>query len=79
MERGYKEKEVIAKIKNRSKRIALVLTYNRTLPNVKDLITRNWNISHTNQGFQHIFNKLPSRVYRRNKSLPRFTRKQEHS
>ena len=65
--------------KNKTNRMILVQTCNCTSPNFKDLITRNWNILHTNQEFEHIFSELPLLAYRRNKNLSRFSRKQEQS
>ena len=32
-------------------RLQFVLTYNRTLPDAKKPVTKNWNILHTNQVF----------------------------
>ena len=43
-------------------RLQFVLTYNRTLPDAKKPITKNWNILHINQGFQQIFHELPITV-----------------
>ena len=81
MNRGYKKKQVREKNekafninrdetlmkqnKNSADRIPLILTYNCTLPNMKDFLARNWNID---QGFQDIFNELPLLAYRKNKN-----------
>ena len=54
--------------KNSADRIPLILTYNFTLPNMKDFLARNWNILSINQGFQDIFNELQLLAYRKNKN-----------
>ena len=57
IERGY------------TNRIPLVLTYNRTLPNVKRAISNNWNLLRINQEFKNVFQEPPILVFRRNRNL----------
>ena len=57
------------KAKNQSNRIPLVLTYNRTLPNVKRAISNNWNLLHINQEFKDVFQEPPILAFRRNRHL----------
>ena len=57
------------KAKKQSNRIPLVLTYNRTLPNVKRAISNNWNLPHINQEFKDVFQEPPILAFRRNRSL----------
>ena len=49
-----KEKLLEEKTKEQSNRISIVLTYNRTLPNVKRAITNNWNLLHANQELKDV-------------------------
>ena len=57
------------KAKQQSNRIPLVLTYNRTLPNVKRAISNNWNLLHINQEFKDVFQEPPILAFRRNRNL----------
>ena len=57
------------KAKKQSNRIPLVLTYNRTLPNVKRAISNNWNLLHVNQEFKDVFQEPPILAFRRNRNL----------
>ena len=57
------------KAKKQSNRIPLVLTYNRTLPNVKRAISNNWNLLHINQKFKDVFQEPPILAFRRNRNL----------
>ena len=57
------------KAKKQSNRIPLVLTYNRTLPNVKRAISNNWNLLHINQEFKDVFQEPPILAFRRNRKL----------
>ena len=85
IERGYKQQEINEgiertktldrkklleeKAKKQSNRIPLVLTYNRTLPNVKRAISNNWNLLHINQEFKDVFQEPPILAFRRNRNL----------
>ena len=85
LERGYKQQEINKgiertktldrrklleeKAKKQSNRIPLVLTYNRTLPNVKRAISNNWNLLHINQEFKDVFQEPPILAFRRNRNL----------
>ena len=57
------------KAKKQSNRIPLVLTYDRTLPNVKRAISNNWNLLHINQEFKDVFQEPPILAFRRNRNL----------
>ena len=50
-----KKLKKLKKAKKQSNRIPLVLTYNRTLPNVKRAISNYWNLLHINQEFKDVF------------------------
>ena len=85
IERGYKQQEINEgtertktfdgkklleeKAKKQSNRIPLVLTYNRTLPNVKRAISNNWNLLHINQEFKDVFQEPTILAFRRNRNL----------
>ena len=74
IERGYKQQEINEgiertktldrkklleeKTKKQSNRIPLVLTYNRTLPNVKRAISNNWNLLHINRRNRNLYDLL---------------------
>ena len=47
------------KKKKKTNRIPLILTYNRTLPDVVKLSTYNWNLLQINKKFQDIFQQIP--------------------
>ena len=64
-----RQKLIEEKTKKRNKRIPLVLTCNRTLPNVKRAITNNWNLLHKNQEFKDVFQEPPILAFRRNRNL----------
>ena len=57
------------KAKKQSNRIPLVLTYNRTLPNVKRAISNNWNLLRINREFKDVFQEPPTLAFRRNRNL----------
>ena len=57
------------KAKNQSNRKQLVLTYNRTLPNVKRSISNNWNLLYINQELKDVFQEPPILDFRRNRNL----------
>ena len=57
------------KAKKQSNRMPLILTYNRTLPNVKRAISNNWNLLHINQEFKDVFQEPPILAFRRNRNL----------
>ena len=85
LERGYKEdtlnsqmatvkdlnrNDVLKKqeTKNTNK-IPLLLTYNRTLPNMKAIVEQYWNILQINTDLQPVFQTKPMIAYKRNKNL----------
>ena len=94
IERGYKQQEINEgiertktldrkklleeKAKKQSNRIPLVLTYNRTLPNVKRAIPNNWNLLHINQEFKDVFQEPPILAFRRNRNLYDLPRMQKY-
>ena len=49
--------------------IPLILIYNRTLPNLKKVITNNWDLLQINKEFQDIFQQIPILAFRTNKNL----------
>ena len=57
------------KAKKQSNRTQLLLTYNRTLPNVKRPISNNRNLLHINQEFKDVFQEPPILAFRRNRNL----------
>ena len=44
-------------------------TYNRYLPNISKVITKNWNILQISPTPQKVFDKKPIITYKRNKNL----------
>ena len=84
IDRGYKKAEIydsISKIFDRNRedlltqknerkyRIPLILTYNRTLTNVKETARKYWNILQINNEFKNVFPELSIMRFRRNKNL----------
>ena len=85
LKRGYKEeklKEDIEKVthldrmtllspkeKNIKNVIPFITTYNRTLPNIKDILSKHWELLQINEKFRKIFEQKPMICYRRNKNL----------
>ena len=73
VERGYNENEIQQQIskaftnerayllnqKNKAtlNRIPLILTYNRTLPDIKRAVNKHWNILKRNRDFEQVFTK----------------------
>lgn len=49
--------------------IPLVLTYNRTLPNISNVVKKNWNILQINPHFHHVFGVTPTLAFKRNKNI----------
>jgi len=50
-------------------RIPISLTYNRTLPNIKSILQKNWNILQINPSLQTVFENHPVIAYRKNRNL----------
>ena len=85
IERGHKQQEINEgiertktfdrknlleeKTKKQSNRILLVLTYNRSLLDLKRTTTNNWNLLHINQEFKDVFQESPILAFRRNRNL----------
>ena len=85
IERGHKQQEINEGIertktldrkklleekqKNKVIEYHFVLTYNRTLPNVKRAISNNWNLLHINQEFKDLFQEPPILAFRMNRNL----------
>ena len=67
----FDRKELLKEnVKNKTNGIPLILlTYNRTLPNVKKVIRNNCNLIQIYKEFQDIFQQIPILPYRRNKNL----------
>ena len=51
------------------KRIPFITTYNKTLPNVKQIINKHWHLLQINSNIRTAFEQEPLIVYRRNKNL----------
>ena len=49
--------------------LPLVRTFNKTLPNIKNVIDKHWHILSINENLQRVFNKRPFIAYRRNTNL----------
>ena len=50
----------------------MLITYNRYLPNISNIITKNWNILQISPSLQKVFDKKPMMIYKRNKNLGEF-------
>ena len=50
-------------------RIPVLIAYNRYLPNISKIITRNWNILEVSPTLQKVYDKKPMVTYKRNKNL----------
>ena len=51
------------------KRIPLILTYSRFLPNLTAVGRKNWNILQTNKNLRELFQEQPITAFKRNKNL----------
>ena len=76
IDRGHKKVEfnrnrehILTQDNEPKHRIKLILTDNRTLPNVKEAVKKHWNISQINNEFQEIFPEPSIICFRRNKIL----------
>ena len=49
------------------------VTYNRYLPNISNIIIKNWNILQISTTLQKVFDKKPMITYKRNKNLGELT------
>ena len=49
--------------------LPLVLTYNKTLPNIKNVIDKHWHILSINENLRKVFEKRPIIAYRRSTNL----------
>ena len=54
---------------NKKKNIPLVLTYNRTLPNISEIVRKNWHILQINPEFRNVFVNKPTIAFKRNKNI----------
>ena len=86
--RGYKTEQVSKQIrkalqtprenllkdkeKEQSNRIPLILKYNRTLPSIKNIINKHWDILQIDRDIKDTFTEKPVIAYRRNKNLRDF-------
>ena len=60
--------------KNKSKKnIPLVLTYNKTLPNISEVVRKNCHILHINPEFRNVFANKPTIAFKRNKNIQNLT------
>ena len=85
VERGYSENEIKQRIlkvfsieraqllnqkkQATSNRIPPILTYNRTLPDIKRAINKHWDIFKINRDFYKVFAEHPIIAFRRNRNL----------
>ena len=51
-----------------------MITYNRHLPNISNIITKNWSILQISPTLQEVFDKKPKVTYKRNKNLDKLIR-----
>ena len=51
---------------NSAKNIPLVLTYDRTLPNISDVARKNWLILQINLEFRNVFVDKPTITFKKN-------------
>ena len=75
-EKGYpkvtniKSKQLLSSNKRTIQiRISMLITYNRYLPSISNIITKKWNILHISPTLQEVFDKKPMIKYKRNKNL----------
>ena len=62
--------ELLNKIKtSNTERVPLAVTYNRTLPDLKTIIDRNWHILQIEPNLKEIFAEPPIMAFKRNKSF----------
>ena len=54
--------------------LPLVLNFNKTLPNIKNVIYQHWHILYINENLRKVSDKRPSIVYRRNTNLHQLIR-----
>ena len=85
MKRGYKEEQISKEInraavkdrnelmtykeRKKNNRTPLVVTFNRRLPKLKDLVEESWNILGINETIGQKFTEKPLICYRRNPNL----------
>ena len=91
IDRGYKRADSISKRFGRNReelltqnnkpkyKITLTLTYNRTLPNVKEAVTKHWNTLQIINKFKNVFPQPPLMCFHRNKNLTTFFRQKQQS
>ena len=53
---------------NSKKNIPLVLTYNRMIPNISEVVRKNWHILQINTEFRNMFVNKPTIAFKRNKN-----------
>ena len=68
--RIWKMKQLLlTKKKKMQNRIPVSIIYDRSLPNISNIITKNWNILHISPTLQKVLDKKPMITYKRNKNL----------
>ena len=67
-----RDQALTEKSKIESKRIPLVVTYNRTLPDLTAITRKHWHILQANDELKKVFAEPPMLAYRRNKNLKEF-------
>ena len=85
MQSGYNENDIQQQISNTftierthllnqkkqttSNRILLKLTYNRSLPDIKRVVNKHWDILEINRDFEQVFTELAIIAFRQNKNF----------
>ena len=54
---------------NSKKNIPILSTYNRTLPNMSEVVKKNWHILHINPELRNVFVDKPTISFKRNKNI----------
>ena len=53
-------------------RIPLVLKFNRTLPNIKKIIWKHWDLLHISPKLKNVFQERTIMAYKRNRDLKKY-------
>ena len=67
--KNMKKKLLSTNKRTKQNRIPVSITYNRYLPNISNIIIKNWNILQISPTLQKEFVKKPMITYKRNKNL----------
>ena len=85
LKRGFKEDEVEPQlqkafnvdrtvaltnnVENKGYRATLVATYNRTMPNIKEILMKNWHLLQLDPELSELFNQPPMIAFRQNRNI----------